>query len=394
MLPFPVREITESQLRQICTDRWPESATLDFKARLPLAADKQEFLKDVCAFANHNGGDLIYGVGADGVGAKAIVPITGEQPDNAERRLRQMVEAGAEPVISGIEVAAIPVPGGYVLVVRVPASFNGPHRFLNGSGYSRFVTRCGPITADMSFEQFRVAFDRTATLGHRARQFRMGRLQSVRAREVWKPLMSGPTCVVHVIPVSSMGGQQVVNVGELNRKYDVLRLHGWTGESHSMNLDGLVVYPPPVALEGGRTFHSYVLAFRMGMIEATRFAGMLSDQSQPIIPSTVVADFVRDALQKSLTAAQSFHVVGPAIAAVALMSVDGYRFGVGDAYYSVVPSPADRGDLILPEHWIEELSAASDIDSIARPMLDIVWQCFGLERCLDYDKEGKWRPRQ
>src|SRR4051794_20391582 len=136
MLPWPIESISSKTLAQVCEERWPESQTLDFKERLPTAGDqkdRQEYLKDVCAFANGSGGDLVYGVAADGIGARALVPISQENADSAERRLRQLLDSGVEPPVTDVQMRAVPVDGGFVLIVRAPASFSGPHRFLNNA---------------------------------------------------------------------------------------------------------------------------------------------------------------------------------------------------------------------------------------------------------------------
>ena len=64
MLLSTLDQITEAALRKLCDDRCPESNSLDFKRELPGNSDKdkQELLKDVCALANADGGDLVYGI--------------------------------------------------------------------------------------------------------------------------------------------------------------------------------------------------------------------------------------------------------------------------------------------------------------------------------------------
>jgi len=57
----------------------PGIANARFQARAARTADrdKAEFLKDVCAFANADGGDLIYGIDEEDGKASALTPITG-----------------------------------------------------------------------------------------------------------------------------------------------------------------------------------------------------------------------------------------------------------------------------------------------------------------------------
>src|SRR5260221_2915214 len=187
---IPYEPLDETRLDEICRQRTAESQTLDFKRALPgmSNADKSEFLKDVCAFANKEGGDLVYGVVDDDGTATALSPIAGEAPDSAKRRLGQIADAGLEPRVVGLQFKEIMVPNGYVLVVRVPESYNGPHRYgQNG----RFVMRSGTHTTELTYDQLRNAFDRGATLAERARHFQVERLALIRAMKVGKGVTSG-----------------------------------------------------------------------------------------------------------------------------------------------------------------------------------------------------------
>lgn len=58
--------------------------------------------------------------------------------------------------------------------------------------------------------------------------------------------------------------------------------------------------------------------------------------------------------------------------------------------YFTQRNPADRPNLVLPEVWIERLSAVQNPDEIARPLLDTLWQAFDLECWMFYDKQGNW----
>ena len=104
-------------LQEGCQQRWPESQTLDFKRELPGPSSRftHEFLKDVCAFANADGGDLVYGIAERNGVADAITPITNSGPDEVSRRLTQMLDAGIEPRLSGIAMHPVTIgAGGFV----------------------------------------------------------------------------------------------------------------------------------------------------------------------------------------------------------------------------------------------------------------------------------------
>src|SRR5450830_1024301 len=106
-------KIAAELLQRLCSEQCPESLTLGFK-RLPPGKDsknKNELLKDVCAMANSEGGDIVYGIGEgeeDG-GASEIFPINGESEDDLLRRVGQVLDAGLEPRVIGLRLKTIKV---------------------------------------------------------------------------------------------------------------------------------------------------------------------------------------------------------------------------------------------------------------------------------------------
>jgi hypothetical protein len=123
--------------------------------------------------------------------------------DSTRRRLGQWLESGVEPRMSGLDMHPVPLAGGdYVLVVRVPASFQRPHRSKVGRHW-QWPVRSGTHTADLTYSQIRDAFDRGATLGERARRFRDERLTAVVSGTTGRPLRAGPRCIVHFIPMAA-----------------------------------------------------------------------------------------------------------------------------------------------------------------------------------------------
>lgn len=396
MLLMSLDSLDEVKLQQLCDERCPESGTLDFKRDLPSSSDrdKHEFLKDVCALANSGGGDLVYGIDESGGVASSIVPIAEEIPDAAKRRLGQVLDAGLEPRLSGVQFRDVPVVGGFVLVVRVPPSFIGPHRYLFNN-HSKFVMRNGTHNVELTYEQLRMAFDRTSTLADRAQQFRADRIKAIVERRTWKPLMAGPLCVVHVIPIEAMAGRRQINMQALYNDYTPFTGPMWSGGSRTLNLDGLVVHPGVRRDDEAWTFNQI---FRNGAIETIFYGGRQfaedDDDGRRIIPSTVVSVYFHDAIQKFLRATSSLGFHGPAVVACALLFVGDYEFGVGVRYHAPDRALADRHHLVLPEIWVDDLSAAHDVDSIARPILDVLWQSFDEERCLEYSAQGVWSPRR
>lgn len=80
MLRERLEDITEATLIALCEEGRDESVTLDFKRQLYTKSDedKAEIQKDVCAFANSEGGDLVIGITDDRDRAGTIQAIQGE----------------------------------------------------------------------------------------------------------------------------------------------------------------------------------------------------------------------------------------------------------------------------------------------------------------------------
>jgi hypothetical protein len=382
--------LDEKRLLEVCSQQVQESATLDFKRELPGLGDdgKREFLKDVCALANGDGGDLVYGIAEDAGKANSVLPIT-ENADATKRRLGQILDSGIEPRVSGIVLNDVPVSGGYVLVVRVPSSFNGPHRYFQNQA-SRFVMRSGTHTADLTYSQLRAAFDRTATLGEAARRFRSTRLEIIRDRLTWRPMMPGPICVVHLVPLAAMAGTRSVDIAALYNNYSEFVFGFWNSASRSTNLDGLVVHPG--AAREQKHIPAYTMIFRSGAFEAARYGGGFADLSRKAISAIGVSKFVRDTISMFLNAARRFGYVGPAIAGAALLTVSDFIFSLPSEHFDQ-PGSADRPDIILPETWVDAIEAATNVDEIARPLLNVLWQAFDVEQCWLFDKNGVWQPK-
>jgi hypothetical protein len=391
MLPYHLNQLDETKLQQVCNESTSESLTLEFKRELPSKekSDKVEFIKDVTALANAEGGDIVYGIAEKGGTALRLHPITGTTSDAEMRRLGQILDGGVEPRITGVHFQEVAVNGGFILVLRIPQSYDGPHRIIQDND-GRFVLRTKTHTSDMSYSQLKAAFDRTATLTDRAKSFRAERLNAIRQGLTPKPVMPGPLCVVHIIPLVSLTGRQSIDVVGLSRNPGAIYFHEWGHGTSTLNLDGIVVHSP---ISNSPTY-GYIQIYRTGCTESAFCGDSLASQGNRSIPSTNITHFFRKTIEKNIEVLKQSGVSGPAVVGVAMLNVQDYQFAVGGVYNYIQTAVADRNSLVLPEIWIESLDNLADIDEIVRPIMDILWQSFGVERCFEYSSDGKWNPRR
>lgn len=397
MLPLSLDKIDEAFLLELCEEGCPESQTLEFKRELPgkQDQDKHEVCKDVVALANAEGGDLVYGIEEkDGVAYK-IASISIEDADAAERRMRQVLDAGIEPKIHGLRIQQISVSEGYVLILRVPASYDGPHCIRtdkNSKQQRRFVMRNGTMVSDMSYDQIRGAFDRTATLAEQARRFIATRRELIVQGETPVPLMLGPQLVVHLLPIVGLAGRMTLDLKPIYERSWTDFIRGWGGSDCVYNLDGLVVH------SGGRGDVSHCCCnqiFRTGTFEGVKLGGSVQGDQKPILGSSRMSEFFYSSAKMFIEKVKSWGFSGPALLGFSILNVKGYELWVGGGYNPYIrPVMADRQHLVPSEVWIDDIDTV-DIDSVIRPLLDTLWQAFGVERCLDFDdKTGRFAPRR
>jgi predicted HTH transcriptional regulator len=110
---------TKDDLQRFITDEIPESLTLDYKASPALAKDtksRDELCKDVSAFANSAGGQIIYGIEE-----KDRKPVRiDEGSDTTREWIEQVIDSNVQPRLEEIVVTPIPVGKGrhaYVLAI-------------------------------------------------------------------------------------------------------------------------------------------------------------------------------------------------------------------------------------------------------------------------------------
>jgi len=144
--------LVEGDLAELLAGQVPEGLHLDYKRDLYGAADadKREALKDISAFANAAGGHLIIGMDEQNGVPVNIPGIAGTNPDEVVLRLEQLARTGLEPRIPGLRIRSVPLASGAVcFVVRVPRSWNPPHRVSaqNSNRYWIRNSRLRPVVA-------------------------------------------------------------------------------------------------------------------------------------------------------------------------------------------------------------------------------------------------------
>jgi hypothetical protein len=131
---------TKDDLQQLVDDEIPESLTLDYKASPSLAKDsksRDELCKDVSAFANSAGGQIIYGIEENKEDRKPIK--VDEGSDQSREWIEQVIDSNVQPRLDGLVVTPVPVGNGrHAYVLTIPqASGRAPHQAPDKKYYKR-----------------------------------------------------------------------------------------------------------------------------------------------------------------------------------------------------------------------------------------------------------------
>ena len=138
---FEKTEYSIDDLTALINNEAEESVHLDFKAAGSLSKDdkkKAEIAKDVSAFANSDGGIIVYGIEEQEHKAHALSYIDGHT--YTKEWLEQVIQDNIQRRIEGLEIFPIRDNGDItksIYIVKIPRSSNTPHMSADKCYYKR-----------------------------------------------------------------------------------------------------------------------------------------------------------------------------------------------------------------------------------------------------------------
>ena len=379
-LPAKLREATQQDFECLIAGRVEEGPHLDFKRGLPQAwneKEKHELAADASAFANTGGGDLIYGLDEVNGVASVIAPVTEPNMDATVMRLQQVLMDTVEPRMEGVEVVSVAVcvdnKTGYVVVVRVPQSWVGPHRVTTNQ---HFFARDGARKRPLDVPEIRSLFLRTEGRAQGVRKFRAERIGRLVGGEHPTLLATGPCIVIHLIPIQSLLGGVTLNTAEYDSGGRSLPSYDPNRGKVYMNFDGALLTRP----NGTQGARAYTQMFRDGSVEAVdvlnsvewyQYAGYV------LRPWDMEGRFIRFANEVRA----EYGSLGVAPGMVAMLSLVGVKGVAFENNHRL--ALFDRDILVYPDVLIEGMV---DPAAALRPLFDHVWQSAGFPCCLNYDQ--------
>jgi Putative DNA-binding domain len=387
--------VSEAHLQDLVSTGVPEGVLIEYKRTTYGSndADVKEYLKDVSSFANTHGGDLVIGIDEKGGLATKVPGVAGLNPDTELQRLESLARDGIEPRIVGVRMKAVSVSGGgVVFVIRVPKSWNPPHR-VSARKTNRIYARNSTGAYELSIEELRVLFASGATTIDRIRAFKAERLARIDAGDAIVPLMVRPDrLVLHLVPLVSFGVGEPIDLAQAHAfQTSLVPMAASTGFSPRINFEGFA----NISMSSDGRCRSYTQVFRSGIIEAV-MVGILgkNDDGTVLLPATF-DQWILGALPHYLKALRDLNVPTPITMMLSLQGVRGAFLVTHVNWHIDPPPPFDRAVLELPEVVIEQYGTSEDYQRTVRPAFDALWNAAGYFGSKHFDAQGRWiaQPR-
>lgn len=389
-LPNDLSSITQAHIEQLVADQVREGPHLDFKRDLPTAwndAAKHELLADTTAFANSGGGDLVFGVEEDGQAqASKVMPQVISNVDQEIRRLQDFLLNLAEPRLPGVKVHAVQVSvagiDGYVIVVRIPQSWAGPHRVKTNQ---HFFIRDGLRKRQLDVPEIRSLFLRTENQAQKVNDFRTERLGKILSGNAPQPLVDGPVLVAHLVPTqAALGLVQIDPVPYTNQGR--LPVIGTPGGLARLNLDGALLVRNETPQ--GET-HGYSQFFRNGFFESTFVLTRRMEDGRVLLASRSYEEHLIALLGNFRGELDRLNINCECAVMLSLLRADEVKLGVQSDWGFDDPHQTlfDRKILVLPD-----IVARSEVspEKAMKPAFDLMWQAAGFVGSQNYNNAGEW----
>ena len=151
-----LKDITIDDIERLVNNEIKETTSLDYKRDWHLSKDAEvkEFLYDITAFYNAEGGYLIYGIeekkddkGQNTGIPKSIVGIDIENEDKFIQKIEDIVRSNTEPSITNLAINIIPFSNKYILIIGIKknlgfpsmVTFNNSNRFYRRRNSGKYL---------------------------------------------------------------------------------------------------------------------------------------------------------------------------------------------------------------------------------------------------------------
>jgi hypothetical protein len=371
-----------SDINRLLDNQIQENKLLDYKKELQISkdADKKEFLFDITAMYNTDGGCLIFGIEEEkdskNQNTGKPLEITGIEVENSDKLIQQIediVKNCTDPSINNLIIKEINIEEKKVLVIGIPKGLGLPSMVTFNQSNKFFKRRMsGKYAVDVY--ELNNMFMQNQVLSEKANNFRKKRIKSVLLQTSIPNLKIDNSFFIHIIPFGFLD-YQILDFSraenELTTKMKPIYAHGW---DKLYNIDGFATF---TSSSNREVITSYNQIFRNGIYEIystdlfyeTRHNNKLGFSGKSMMEETI------NAIKEGLFVLNEMKVEPPFLISFSFHNVLGKIMDIERAFYI---QGFKQNEIIFPLILIPTYE--TDIKSLLRPNFDILWQSFGYSK--------------
>jgi len=431
------KKLVYEDIKRMRDYKVPESRILDYKISLHSRSkmvedesvgfndsEKREISADISAFANTEGGTIIYGAKEENGVPVEIPGIKTSNIDSVISSLNNIINSDIEPhIIPQPDIYKIEIlgeNGRYLVVVHIKGqSITMPHRAKLGKWYE-FYMRGANGKYPMEMEDLRDSFLFAEKISNRIERFQNERIGKIISEDITLPLYNADivkgkgVLILHVIPHISFTSKTLYDIPNIKEKIEKLTsiTYNKGSRKETYNIDGYLMVGP----DRNSKRYNYVQFFRNGIVEFVfrgigdptknlsrkwinpneekRTANSILIKNSPyyyILPS--IEKSITDAIQSCINLYKELKVQVPfyvltnliGVKGIYLSSEENISYAISDSGFKNVPK-FDRDNIRLPEVEIRNLE--NDVALVLKPLFDSLWNAIGQEKSPFYDESG------
>jgi len=378
-------KLQDADIKRLVENQIQESSSLDYKKELAISKDKdkKEFLFDLSAMYNTDGGCLIFGIEEEkdqnNQNTGKPKEITGIEIQNSDKLIQQIediVKNCTEPSINQLIINELEVEGQTVLILGIPKGLGLPS-MVTYNQINKFYKRRNSGKYAVDVYELNNMFMQNQVLKEKASDFRKKRIKTVLNQESLPNLVVDNSFFVHIIPFSFLDNHIVdFSKAEKDNILD-MRPIGTTGWDKMYNIDGYATF---TTSSDRQQISSYNQIFRNGIYEAYTSELFFEDRNGNIAFNgmAMIKETLRT-ISEGLKVLNHMQFEPPFLVSFSFHNVLGKLLYNDTSFYS---KPFKQNEIIFPLILIPTYE--SDIYSLIKPNFDILWQSFGFAKSIEF----------
>ena len=389
-----IKNITKEDLENLVRNHKQEDSFLDFKRDLygKTDTDKKELLKDVSAFANGSGGEIIIGIEEDNYSqAKTLCGFTTTNISVEKNRIEQIIMNGLEPKLDTFKVRYIHIGNHrFVMIIRIEHSPLFPH-MVSFQRFNKFYIRKSDKNLLLDVYELRNLFLKSENFMQEIRKYNHDKINNILEKNAILPTIDAPKILINFIPFDAFTRQTYLDLAKSNLKINF--------PEQRINFDGLLAYQM-----NDKGINSYAQIHRNGIIEFLSSSNKVFDTiNNPFVIANNLATeklkiiygekngFEYYLIRKSyefIKILKKLKVQTPIYIFISIIDAKGYRILYKNNNEEKITNAIDRNILSIPELELKRYD--NDLKPIIRMAFNMIWNACGEKESINFDHQGHW----